>query len=129
MNTNPARPVALRYRPPQLGSLPAFVELGKLKIFELWLGVALAWSMLGPDYAWSSSTFALLGCALLIEVGTTSAALALDDLTGFRDGVDADNHADTDRYGIDKPLLTGRLTERQALIFGTGPRSLPSPGC
>jgi 1,4-dihydroxy-2-naphthoate polyprenyltransferase len=98
----------------------AYVELGKLKIFELWLGVLLTWSLLPSAYSSDPTALALLICALVIEMGTTSAALALDDVTGFRDGVDAANHADSDRYGVNKPLLSGEISERQALVFGYG---------
>jgi len=98
----------------------AYVELGKLKIFELWLGVLLAWSLLPPSYSSDPTALALLACALVIEMGTTAAALALDDVTGFRDGVDVANHTDSDRYGVNKPLLSGEINERQALVFGYG---------
>jgi len=121
MSVGPASPAeTLAQGGGSAASLPAFVELGKLKIFELWLGIALTWSLLSEDSASSGRTLALLGCALLIEAGTTSAALALDDVTGYRDGVDSSNHADSDRYGVDKPLITGQLSERQALRFGFG---------
>lgn len=124
MNAGLAQPID---RPPEpllpksaSATLAAYVDLGKLKIFELWLGVALAWSLLPSSLATSGESFALLACALTIEVGITSAALALDDVTGFRDGIDASNHAETDRYGVHKPLVAGLLTERQALMFGYG---------
>lgn len=98
----------------------AYVELGKLKIFELWLGVLLAWSLLPEVYSSDPTALALLACALVIEMGTTAAALALDDVTGYRDGVDVANHTDSDRYGVNKPLLSGEISERQALAFGYG---------
>lgn len=104
-------------RRPGREKIAAFVELGKLRIVELWLGVPLAWSLLDPTQRGSVTTWAVLIFAIVVEMGTTSAALALDDVAGFRDGVDAANHQDTDRYGVNKPLLDGRLTERESLRF------------
>lgn len=122
MSTGLTQPIERRQEPVlthgALTRLAAYSDLGKLKIFELWLGVALAWSLLPSGIATSGQALALLTCALLIEVAMTSSALALDDVTGFRDGLDASNHSDTDRYGVHKPLVAGRLTERQALSFG-----------
>jgi 1,4-dihydroxy-2-naphthoate octaprenyltransferase len=97
--------------------LIAFIQLGKLQIVELWLGVPIAWTLLTPAHRTGARTWMVLGLAALIEIGTTSAALALDDVSGYRDGVDFANHHDTDRYGVNKPLLDGRLSEREALIF------------
>jgi 1,4-dihydroxy-2-naphthoate octaprenyltransferase len=97
--------------------LAAFAELGKLRIVELWFGVPLAWSLLAPALRESSNSVLVLVLAVFVEGGTISAALALDDVSGFRDGVDAANHGDTDRYGVNKPLLDGRLSEREALAF------------
>jgi 1,4-dihydroxy-2-naphthoate octaprenyltransferase len=104
-------------RRPGRAKLAAFVELGKLRIFELWLGVPLAWSLLTPTQRGEATTWVVLVLAVVVEMGTTSSALALDDVAGFRDGVDAANHQDTDRYGVNKPLLDGRLMEQDALRF------------
>ena len=106
----------------------AFLELGKLRIFELWLGVFVAWSLLSEAVAWESRTLSLLACALLIEAATTSAACSLDDVTGFRDGVDFANHGDSERYGVGKPLVAGLLDERQALLFGFGAALVAAAG-
>lgn len=95
----------------------AVVEVGKLNIYDLWLGIPLAWSLLDPAQATELRTWWILGLALVIKAGTSSAALALDDVAGLRDGVDAANHGDTDRYAVNKPLLDGRLSERGALLF------------
>ena len=95
----------------------AYAELGKLRIVELWAGVPLAWSLLATQAAGTWRTVGLLSLALTIEMSTTAAALAFDDVAGLRDGVDVANHANTDRYGVGKPLLSGRLTERDALRF------------
>lgn len=98
--------------------LLAYMQLGKLQIVELWAGVPLTWSLL-PNDRFATTTFVLLTLSVVAEAGITSAALALDDVAGVRDGVDVANHKDTDRYGVRKPLLDGRLTEREALRFAT----------
>jgi 1,4-dihydroxy-2-naphthoate polyprenyltransferase len=95
----------------------AYADLGKLRIVELWVGVPLAWTLLERDLAMSWRTVGKLTLALVIEIATTAAALSFDDVAGMRDGVDVANHGDTDRYGVGKPLVSGRLTERQALRF------------
>jgi 4-hydroxybenzoate polyprenyltransferase len=94
-----------------------YVEVGKLKIFELWLGIPLAWSLLSPEQRIAPVTLLIMAMALLVIAGTAAASLSLDDVAGLRDGVDIANHADTDRYGVNKPLLDGRLSEQQALGF------------
>jgi 1,4-dihydroxy-2-naphthoate octaprenyltransferase len=111
----PAAPLPVRGG--RLAKAAAYVELGKLRIVELWFGVPLAWSLLPVGQRTVASTWGVLAAAVLVEMGTTSASLALDDVAGYRDGVDAANHADTDRYGVNKPLLDGRLSERESLRF------------
>jgi 1,4-dihydroxy-2-naphthoate polyprenyltransferase len=94
-----------------------YVEVGKLKIFELWLGIPIAWSLLSAEQRGAPETLLIMAMALLVIAGTAAASLSLDDVAGLRDGVDLANHADTDRYGVNKPLLDGRLSEQQALKF------------
>ena len=98
-------------------TLAAVIEVGKLNIYDLWLGIPLAWSLLDPAEATEPRTWWILALALVLKAGTSSAALALDDVAGLRDGVDTANHGDTDRYAVNKPLLDGRLSEREALVF------------
>ncbi len=95
----------------------AFAALGKLRIFELWAGVPLAWSLLVSSDPMNSHAYVLLGLVLVMEVATVATALALDDVAGKRDGIDLANHGAARRYGVGKPLLEGRLTDREALIF------------
>ena len=104
----------MRRRPPPVA---AFVELGKLNVFELWFGIPVAWTLLSQEEAFSPRTLLLLALALLLKAATSSAALALDDVSGLRDGLDLRNYGDTDRYAVHKPLIDGRLSERQALAF------------
>lgn len=99
------------------GKFVAFVQLGKLRIVELWVGLPLAWSLLTAPQDGLAASFVLLALALLAIVCTIAAALALDDVGGLRDGIDLANHGAAGRYAVRKPLLDGRLTEREALAF------------
>ncbi len=97
--------------------IAAFIELGKLNISELWWGIPVAWTLLGREQAFESRTVVLLALAVVLKAASSSAALALDDVAGMRDGLDLQNHGDSDRYAVNKPLMDGRLEERQALRF------------
>lgn len=98
-------------------SIAAFIELGKLNVFDLWLGILVAWTLLSREQAFESRTLALIVLVLIVKAASSSAALALDDVAGMRDGLDVKNHGDSDRYAVSKPLMDGRLEERQALRF------------
>ncbi|GGS26681.1 UbiA family prenyltransferase [Actinokineospora fastidiosa] len=100
--------------------LGAFARLAKLDVWDYYLAVPLAWALCGPPAWGSTDVLVTLGLFLLGTVGVVAGAVAFDDVTGFRDGSDAAN------YGPDaparrlarKPLLTGELTEREAIVFG-----------
>lgn len=97
-------------------------KLSKLDLIpEVYLGIPIAWSLLGPQLAFSWRTGLLLGLALVAEVATFAMAVTLDDIQGKRDGVDRFNYLKSDRAGLRKlelkPLLQGRLSETQALRF------------
>jgi 1,4-dihydroxy-2-naphthoate octaprenyltransferase len=99
--------------------LVAYKDLAKLEIFDVYLTVPLAASLLSAEEAGSGSSIAILVLMLFTQVGVLTAACALDDVAGVRDGIDTFN------YGVDsslrkrkrKPLLDNRLTERQALRY------------
>ncbi|MGW5053042.1 UbiA family prenyltransferase [Actinokineospora sp. NPDC004072] len=98
----------------------AFARLAKLDVWDYYLAVPLAWALSGPGAWGSPEVLVTLGLFLLGTVGVVAGAVAFDDVTGFRDGSDAAN------YGPDaparrlarKPLLTGEITEREAVAFG-----------
>jgi 1,4-dihydroxy-2-naphthoate polyprenyltransferase len=106
--------------------LSAYARLGKLSIWEHWLPVVVAWSLLEPLRRASAPALAVLGLFALAAVTTGCAGAALDDLQGVRDGLDGVTYGGDDRrrrirY---KPLLLGELTEREALRF-----ALATAGC
>lgn len=108
-----AAPIAARRR--ALARLAALFDLGKLRIVELWLGLFAGASLLGARALADGRALALLALILISTVAVVAATCGLDDVAGVRDGVDQANHRDGARWGVHKPVLDGRLTERQAL--------------
>ncbi|MGQ0838219.1 UbiA family prenyltransferase [Actinokineospora sp.] len=98
------------------GKLGAYARLAKLDVWDYYLALPLAWSLVGFGPP-ALGPLALFG---LGTVAVVAAAVSFDDVTGYRDGSDAAN------YGPDaparrlarKPLLTGELTQTQAVRFG-----------
>jgi 1,4-dihydroxy-2-naphthoate polyprenyltransferase len=97
-----------------LSRLGAFVELGKLGIVELWLGFFAGASLLGRGVREDGRALATLGLLLLFGIVVIGVTCCLDDITGARDGVDQANHRGP-RWGVRKPLIEGRLGDRQAV--------------
>ncbi len=98
----------------------AYQQLSKLYVFDQYLGVPLAWSLLGPAAATAARTLAVLAACLVCVVAVVAASVALDDVQGFRDGSDSVNYGPREglpRKRSRKPLLDGRLSERDALRF------------
>lgn len=106
----------------------AYAQLTKLHQFGVFLSVPLVWSLLPSSLATDAQSLAILALALVTVVGVRTAESALDDVAGLRDGIDAATYAgegDAHRKRSEKPLLDGRLTERQAVRYaqaaaGTG---------
>ncbi|PYC80592.1 1,4-dihydroxy-2-naphthoate prenyltransferase [Streptomyces tateyamensis] len=99
----------------------AYARLAKLDIYDYYLSVPLLAALAGPTgWAAPGRTSVVLLLVLLGQVTLTAALVTFDDVTGYRDGSDAAN------YGPDaparrlarKPLVTGALTDGQAVRFG-----------
>jgi 1,4-dihydroxy-2-naphthoate octaprenyltransferase len=102
-----------------------YFQLGKFKIVELWLGFFVGVTLLGPRAVGEPRAVAILALILVAGIAVIAATCSLDDIAGVRDGVDQANHTGQTRWGVDKPILTGRLAEQSALKFvhflgGTG---------
>lgn len=95
--------------------LRAFVALGKLGIIELWLGFFAGVSLLGRWVFHEGHALVTLGLVLLLGVVVIAVTCGLDDIAGARDGVDRANHRAGRRWGVQKPILDGRLDEGLAL--------------
>ncbi|AXX31141.1 UbiA family prenyltransferase [Actinosynnema pretiosum subsp. pretiosum] len=99
--------------------LAAYARLAKLDIVDYYLGVLLVWTLLAPALRLDGHVLATTAVFLLGEVFVIAAMVALDDLTGFRDGSDVTNYGpdDAKRKRVRKPLVAGTLTERQVIGF------------
>lgn len=98
----------------------AYLDLGKLGLFDLWLGFFAGASLLPMGTLRAPRTLGILGLVLLFGVLVIALTCCLDDVTGARDGVDQANHRGAPRWGVRKPLLEGAVTERQALRLAAG---------
>ncbi|WP_158841452.1 UbiA family prenyltransferase [Saccharothrix deserti] len=101
------------------GSTGAYVKLAKLDIIDYYLGVLVVWALLAPALRLDGGVLATMGLFLVGEVFVIVAMVALDDLTGYRDGSDIANYApDAPARKLNrKPLVAGTLTEPQVLRF------------
>ncbi|GAB3734685.1 hypothetical protein GCM10027598_60370 [Amycolatopsis oliviviridis] len=97
----------------------AYFRLAKLDIVDYYLGVAVVWTLLAPALRFDPAVLTTIGVFLLGEVFVIAAMVALDDLTGYRDGSDIANYSPDDpgRKRYRKPLVAGALTEDQVLRF------------
>ncbi|WP_335933600.1 UbiA family prenyltransferase [Streptomyces sp. PTD5-9] len=100
--------------------LSSYRRLGKLDVFDYYLStpVVLA-AVLLPLSALDRRTVTALVLFLLGQVLVIMAMVALDDVTGFRDGSDLANYGPDNplRNKLRKPLVAGTLSEREALRF------------
>ncbi len=102
------------------GRLRAYARLGKLDVYDYYLGVFLALAAaLFPLGSLTPRQALVLALFLVGEVAVLMAMVALDDVTGFRDGSDLANYGPDDplRSKARKPLVAGVLTVPQALRF------------
>ncbi|AWW41070.1 UbiA family prenyltransferase [Streptomyces cadmiisoli] len=106
-------------RTPALAKFIGYVQLGKVRIYHHAYGWILALLLLRLDGRAGADTAAPLALTLLMVLATQWSGGAADDLGGFRDGSDARNYAGRPAATVaKKPLLTGVLTEREAVRFG-----------
>jgi 1,4-dihydroxy-2-naphthoate polyprenyltransferase len=99
-----------------------YVQLAKLRVYQHlyeWLLLAL---LLDLESVHPPGTTLALALVLVTMVAVQATACSIDDIIGFRDGSDAENYRAnallaTPAKLLPKPLLTGLLTERQAIGF------------
>ncbi|HWE88238.1 MAG TPA: UbiA family prenyltransferase [Pseudonocardiaceae bacterium] len=113
--TEPARPPS---RP--LAAVGAYAHLAKLDVFDYYLSLLVVWAALAPAIRLDPRSLATLVVFGVGEVSVMAGLVALDDLTGFRDGSDIANYGPDApaRRLIRKPLVAGTLTEAQVIRFG-----------
>jgi 1,4-dihydroxy-2-naphthoate polyprenyltransferase len=97
----------------------AYLRLGKARIYHHAYGWLLALLLLRLGGLVNRHTAVALVLMLVMVLTSQWAGGASDDLGGFRDGSDARNYAGRPaRTVAKKPLLTGALTQVQAIRFG-----------
>lgn len=94
------------------GRFWAYSKLVKLAFFDYYLSVLMVWTLLPDGLRTDGRALAVLGLCSVGWLGIVGAAVAFDDITGFRDGSDACNYdpAQALRDRNRKPLLDGHLT-------------------
>ncbi|MFD7811849.1 UbiA family prenyltransferase [Streptomyces sp. NPDC059785] len=102
------------------GKARSYARLGKLDVYDYYLSMAVVVSAVALPAGRSAPAAPALAAFLLGEVFVVMAMVALDDVTGFRDGSDARNYGPDHprRKRLRKPLVAGTLTLREALGFG-----------
>ncbi|MER6691815.1 UbiA family prenyltransferase [Streptomyces minutiscleroticus] len=97
----------------------SYARLGKLDVYDYYLGMAVVVSAVALPAGHLAAAAAPLALFLAGEVFVIMAMVALDDVTGFRDGSDAHNYGPDHprRKRLRKPLVAGTLTVREALGF------------
>ncbi|MET7736854.1 UbiA family prenyltransferase [Streptomyces sp. NPDC005402] len=103
--------------------LRVYARLGKLDVYDYYLGIFLALSAaLFPVGDFTARQALVLVLFLAGEIAVLMAMVALDDVTGFRDGSDLTNYGPDNplRSKARKPLVAGTLTVPQALRFAWG---------
>jgi 1,4-dihydroxy-2-naphthoate octaprenyltransferase len=98
----------------------SYARLAKLDVFDYYLSIPLVLSaVLLPLTRFDLVVLPMLLAFLLGEVLAMAALVALDDLTGYRDGSDITNYGpDTPlRRKLRKPLVAGTLTPREVIRF------------
>jgi len=110
---------SLAARRGQLSRLAAYSRLGKLHIVEHWLPAVLAWSLVESGGGTSAAAVATVALFAIGVIGIASAGAAFDDVQGLQDGIDQRTYGrgQAERTAVNKPLISGALTERQGVRF------------
>ncbi|MDA3624626.1 UbiA family prenyltransferase [Saccharopolyspora sp. WRP15-2] len=98
----------------------SYLRLGKLDVFDYYIGIfVVSAAVLLPTAAVAPGTVPMLLLFLVGEICTIVAMVALDDVTGYRDGSDIENYGPNNplRKKLRKPLVAGTLTEAEAMRF------------
>lgn len=99
--------------------LSIYARLGNFKVYFQWIPVLVAWSLAERPFGLDVKQ----ALALLAFIGGTIAmgcsAGTLDDIQGFRDGIDQRTYAGEDslRPTSGKPLVLGEISEQAAYRF------------
>ncbi|WP_278260499.1 UbiA family prenyltransferase [Nocardia sp. AG03] len=96
----------------------AYFRLGKLRVYHHLYAWLLAVLLLVHDDVSRPGAAVALGLMLLGMIAMKVSGCAADDVVGLRDGTDAQNYGSGGHLPkSNKPLLSGRITEREAVVF------------
>lgn len=95
------------------------LRLSKVGVFQHYFGLFLAWLLLGRTAEDRPGTTAAMLLFLLGSMAIVACTCAADDVVGYHNGSDALNYkeGETLRDIRKKPLLSGAVTEQQAVAF------------
>lgn len=118
-SANVVHPAAVRSRLGVRRTLAAYVRLSNVKVYFQWIPAVAAWSLVPKPFDLPASAVLALVLFIAGVIATACCAGTLDDVQGFRDGLDQRTYADDQELrGVPgKPLLTGEITERAAYRF------------
>ena len=102
------------------GTVTALAQMAKIKLYEIWIGPVLAWSLLVWQGVLDVRSTLLCLLFVLVVAFTMCASHAFDDITGYLDGSDIRNYAPERRRSQVKPLVHGSITVRAARAFAFG---------
>lgn len=102
-----------------LDTLSVYARLSSLKLYAQFTPALVAWSLLEQPFGVGTDELLALLLFVLAAAAMAASGAALDDLQGFRDGIDQRNYAANDplRPIAAKPLILGEVGERAAYRF------------
>jgi 1,4-dihydroxy-2-naphthoate octaprenyltransferase len=105
--------------PSALTAARGLLRLSKIRVFQHYFGLALAWLMLSHQALGRPGATPAMLLFLLGSIAIVACACSADDLAGYRNGSDAMNYNAKDQLRDirSKPLLSGAVTEGQATAF------------
>lgn len=113
-------------------TLAAYARLSNLKVYFQWIPAVAGWSLAPAPFDLPAEAWLALGLFIAGVIVTACSAGTLDDVQGFRDGIDQRTYAQDDALrGVPgKPLVTGEISEdaahRFALACGAAGLVLPA---
>lgn len=122
METKPAQISEAASESSRRTVLHGLLRLSKIRVFQHYFGLVLAWLLLSPEALRRPGATTAMFLFLLGSIAIVACACASDDIAGFRNGSDLMNYRSDEQLRDirAKPLLTGAVSERQALVFAAG---------
>jgi 1,4-dihydroxy-2-naphthoate polyprenyltransferase len=99
--------------------ISVYARLGNVKVYFQWIPVVVGWSLVAHPFGLSGAQVVALLLFIVATIAMGCSAGTLDDVQGFRDGLDQRTYAgdDTLRPTSGKPLVLGEISEQGAYRF------------